>query len=352
VRETRKLQQVGGGTYTVSIPKEWATERGLSAGTEVALYGHDDGSLVLRRPEDDADAVATRRVDVDGLEDRKLRRALRAAYAVGSDTVVLAAGESLTRAQRRAVDEERGRLPGLERVDETGEELTFRCVLDAADVSVPQSVAQLQFVALSTHRAATDRLTDGGAGSASPERRGEDLDRLLALVTRQLNRSLTNFETLHALETTRPELFDHYRTARNLRRVGAHAARIASVARRADGAVPDGVDEDLRAAAAASRSVVETATDAVLTVPTPSATDAHAALEEWASAIDRLDAVESALLDARTTGAHVLVPGALCRTAERGRDIAGVALEARLRSSPPRRPAGPPGAGAGDRDGS
>jgi phosphate uptake regulator len=43
--ETRKLQRVGGGSFTVSVPKEWATEHQLEPRTEVHLYTHRDATV-------------------------------------------------------------------------------------------------------------------------------------------------------------------------------------------------------------------------------------------------------------------------------------------------------------------
>jgi len=45
--ETRKVQVTGGSTYTVSIPKSWATENDVGAGSEVEFY--PDGDSLLRR---------------------------------------------------------------------------------------------------------------------------------------------------------------------------------------------------------------------------------------------------------------------------------------------------------------
>jgi predicted acyl esterase len=42
IMETRKVQVTGGSTYTVSLPKDWATENDVSAGSAVALYPEDD----------------------------------------------------------------------------------------------------------------------------------------------------------------------------------------------------------------------------------------------------------------------------------------------------------------------
>jgi len=45
--ETRKLQEVGGGTFTVSIPRAWAENNGFEVGMELQLYTHRDGSILV-----------------------------------------------------------------------------------------------------------------------------------------------------------------------------------------------------------------------------------------------------------------------------------------------------------------
>ena len=45
--ETRKVQLSGGTTYTVSLPKSWAQEHGIDAGSTLSLYPNRDGSLLI-----------------------------------------------------------------------------------------------------------------------------------------------------------------------------------------------------------------------------------------------------------------------------------------------------------------
>lgn len=47
--ETRKVQVTGGSTYTVSIPKDWATENSVSAGSEVEFYPEGDSLFLTPR---------------------------------------------------------------------------------------------------------------------------------------------------------------------------------------------------------------------------------------------------------------------------------------------------------------
>jgi phosphate uptake regulator len=56
--DTRKIQTVGGGTYTVSLPKEWAESVDVAAGSVVGLHIHIDDVLVIQPQECGADATA------------------------------------------------------------------------------------------------------------------------------------------------------------------------------------------------------------------------------------------------------------------------------------------------------
>ena len=45
----RKVQLTGGSTYTISLPKEWATTNDVETGTPLVLYPSDDRLVALKR---------------------------------------------------------------------------------------------------------------------------------------------------------------------------------------------------------------------------------------------------------------------------------------------------------------
>jgi len=49
--ETRKVQVTGGSTYTVSLPKTWANDNDVSAGTTVEFYPEDSELLLTPQSE-------------------------------------------------------------------------------------------------------------------------------------------------------------------------------------------------------------------------------------------------------------------------------------------------------------
>ncbi|MEF8851984.1 MAG: AbrB/MazE/SpoVT family DNA-binding domain-containing protein [Haloarculaceae archaeon] len=297
--KTRKLQQVGGGTYTVSIPKAWADEHALEAGMDLHLYTHADGSIVVRTAERDGDALASATVEVAGDAPELVERALVAAHAVGFETVTLRPDEAFTREQRRAARSVVRDLVGTDLLVEADDEITVQHLLDASTVSVRQSVVQLQFTALSVHREATAALLEGEVSAERARERAAEADRLARMVRRHAARSLTSFAELDRLGVSRTELFDYEATARALRRVAHEAVRTAEAAEGLSGPLPSEVGETVSETAAASRNVVEEATTAVL--DGPDATAAHAALDRRDDAVTTVTAATDALFDASVT---------------------------------------------------
>jgi len=357
--KTRKLQQVGGGTYTVSIPKEWADAHALEAGMELNLYAHSDGSIVVRTEERDGGDISTTRIEVSGEAPALVERALRAAHAVGFETVTLVPDEAFTGAQRRAARSVVRDLVGTDLLVERAEEITVQHLLDASTVSVRQSVVQLQFTALSVHREATDAVVEGDVRTGQIRERAAEADRLARMVHRHAARSLTSFEELDRLGVSRTDLFDYEATARALRRVASEAVRTAESAEGLSQPLPESVGATVRETAEDARAVVDEATTAVLDGPDPAT--AHAALDRRDETVATVTAATDALFDASVTHFDGAVVGAtdgatdggrtqptaervataaaasrvldtVRRTAECGGTVADVALRAAVRS--------------------
>lgn len=351
---TRRLQQVGGGTYTVSIPKAWADERRLEAGMELHLYAHDDGSIVVRDAATDGDGLATARIAVDGTGPAPVERALRSAHAAGFETVRLVPddGNGFTDEQRRAARRVTRTLVGTDLLAAGDEEIAVQHLLDARNVSVRQSVHQLQFTALAVQDGAVAAVVDGDAGAAERlDERREEAARLRRMVERHAVRSLVSFGEVDRLGVSRPALFDCFATARALERVADEGVRVARVAAHLDDGLPAAVAPTVRETADLAADVVESATTAVLDGAATST--AHDALDDSDGVHATAEAAERALfdasVDARRAAGTVRTLDALARTADCGAAVARTALRAATRADNADRP----GVGVGaveDRD--
>ncbi|MDS0279331.1 phosphate uptake regulator PhoU [Halomicroarcula sp. S1AR25-4] len=327
--ETRKIQQVGGGTYTVSLPKEWAEVAGIETGSIVDLHTHIDGVLVIQPQERDRETTGRLTLTVPHADSTCIERALRAAYAAGVEVLEFDAPDEFSDEQRRAVERVTRTLTGVTVTESTATTMTVRTLLDADEVSITQSVRQLQFVVLSMHRDATAALT-GPTAVDSPADRDDQADRLYAMVDRYFERGLARFDEMDALGLTRSELFVCWVTARELERVGDHAERIARTAEELDGRIDDATAEEITDLAATARDIVEDAVHAIVgDAGVDAAREALHARDALRSDVEALDRrlFESTAAAYRLT--HVL--DSIGRTAEHGGNVAELALRTAIR---------------------
>ena len=327
--DTRKIQTVGGGTYTVSLPKEWAESEGCTAGTTVHLHTHIDGLLVIQTPESQASPRNRVTLAVGNDDPAEIEQLLRAAYAAGVESVVLEVPDGCSDEQHQAIERVTRNLTGVTVAEETETEVTVQTLLDAGEVSVRQSVRQLQFVALSMHRDAMAALTSGTTSDRWADR-DDQADRLYAMIDRYFERGLARLDEIDALGLTRPELFSLWVTANELERVADHAERIGTVADRLDGQPANAIIADLDEIADEVRTVVEDAVRVIISdacIATARQTLAkRRAVRQRITALDR-QLFESGDADYRLTRAL----DSLSRTAEHGGNIAEFGLRMAVR---------------------
>lgn len=327
--ETRKIQQVGGGTYTVSLPKEWATAADIESGASVALHTHIDGTLVIQAGVETCEGT-TLSVSVETADPTCLERTLRAAYAAGIDAVELTADDGFTARHHRTVEGITRNLTGVTITEATDQTIRVRSLLDPGEVSITQSVRQLQFAALSAHRDATAAVT-GATTVENPAGRDDQADRIFAMVDRYFQRGLDSLSVMDALGLTRPELFVRWSTARELERVADHAQQIATVANRMQAPIEGEFADEFEALADRTRTLVRDAVAGI--VDGDDAAIARRLLDQRDQLRADLRALDRTLFE-RDGAPYRLTTAldALDRTADAAGHIAELALRTRLRA--------------------
>lgn len=330
--ETRKIQQVGGGTYTVSIPVDWANEHDIEAGNTAYLYTHRDGSLVVRWNEKEHSELARTDIELDDTAPEVAERMLNAAYAAGFKQIQLRNSGGLTSAQRRAIDTCARSLTGVEIAEESTHYVTIQGLLDANDVSIRQSTIQLKYITLSMYEAALDFFAGETTESEHIITRDDEADRIFRLITRHFNRSLLNLAELDQLGITRPQLFEFYVTARQFERIADHAVKIARCVQRTGYTVSEELLTEPRTLGRDARQVVEEASDAIINGE--STKMAHAALNDCEHVVKETRKLDRTLIDHSPEEAYILtrVLDSIIRTAKYGGNIAEIALRMSLRS--------------------
>ena len=330
--ETRKVQLTGGSTYTISLPKQWASEHGVEAGRELHLHANGDGSLTVRATSPQETGTTTARVTADGYTEDDLRRTVQALYGVGLDEFTLTTKNTFSTAQRRAATRAATKLIGPEALEETETSIVFRNLVDTSDESIRQSVLQLEYVTIWMHRNAVLALANADADRAERViERDKEADRLFGLVHRCFQKSLTSLQEIEQLNLDRPTIFSYYTTARQLERVADHAEKIATTALRVeDPSAVDGVDE-LVSLADQSREIVVDAASVLL--GSGSVDQAYTAFHTRDELLEAVESLDRRLYNGSSSDTYLLalVLDSVRRTAEYGGNIAEAMIQASIR---------------------
>jgi phosphate uptake regulator len=325
--ETRKVQVTGGSTYTVSLPKDWATANDVSAGSVVEFHDEED-LLVLTPQAEDEHTVGA--LDIGEQTDAdELTRAVMTMYVSGFDVIRLESSR-ITADQRRTIRDATQRLVGLEVIEETGERVVLQDLLDSSELSVNNAITRMRLVSLAMLEDAVEALVSDDDDLAQDViERDDDVDRLWYMVSRVFRTILRNPSEAAEIGFPRDTCFDFQSSARQLERIADHATKIAELALEVD-AIPENAADPLRRLQREAREVPETAMDALLTDDPDEATElASEARRDIASVDETVREVDQQIyeFDPQTVQVLGLVVDSLSRTADYGGNIAESALQ-------------------------
>ncbi|ARS91316.1 phosphate uptake regulator PhoU [Natrarchaeobaculum aegyptiacum] len=324
--ETRKVQVTGGSTYTVSLPKTWATENGVEAGTTVEFFPEGDSLLLTPRSESRRQEGT---LDVSDLEGERLTRAVMTMYVSGFDIIRLQATR-ITTEQRRAIRDATQSLVGVEILEETTDSVVIQDLLDSSELSIVNAVSRMRLIAISMLADAVTALIENDDDVALDViERDDDVDRLWLVVSRIFRATLRSPRAAEELGVPREDCFDYHSSARQLERVADHAAKISNLALKLDDIPADVADAlaDLRADAS---DVLEKAMDALYAEDSDEANQlGHAAREAVLEIDEHTRTIDDMLreLDPIQAQSLGLIVDSLSRSADYGGNIAETALQ-------------------------
>ncbi|MFQ3476780.1 phosphate uptake regulator PhoU [Halonotius sp. F2-221B] len=325
--ETRKVQVTGGSTYTVSIPKSWANDNDVSAGSTVEFYPEGD-SLFMTPVGGDEQTEGT--LDITNLEDTQLIRAVMTMYVSGFDVIVLESGR-ITNDQRGAIREATQSLVGLEVLEETKDEIVIRDLLDSSELSIHNAVTRMRLIAASMLEDALLALRDLDRDLAHDViQRDDDVDRLWMVVSRIFRATLRTPKASEELGLPREVCFDYHSSARQLERIGDHATKIAHLTLEIDQEVPEDVVVAIEELHEEVVSVIDGGMDALFTDDSEEATRLANDVREQVREIDQTArGIDELLRDLDPAHAQLvgLIVDSVSRTADYGGNIAETALQ-------------------------
>ncbi|MDJ0270584.1 MAG: phosphate uptake regulator PhoU [Aigarchaeota archaeon] len=142
---SRRLQKVGSGTLTVSLPHEWVRRLGLKPGDVVTLTETPDGGLHLSPEMKPTSQQYYCTLDLEKFRDKELlSRLIIAAYLQGFEGIKIIGGDGIPADVQSAIMATIDLLPGMEIVEQTYRRVIMQSFVDPQKFPVETLLKRIQ----------------------------------------------------------------------------------------------------------------------------------------------------------------------------------------------------------------
>lgn len=159
--EIRKLQKIRGGSFTLTLPKQWVEKRKLTSGEQIAVSEEEDGSLRLYP------LVATTEKPLEvmlSLEDypdlTALEYCVETYYIQGSNQINIFCQKIIPAEQKRRLKQLRMELPGVEVAEEASDKLNLQVLIDPTTFSLESLIEKTSSFSLHLQEDAIKSVLD------------------------------------------------------------------------------------------------------------------------------------------------------------------------------------------------
>ncbi len=334
--ETRKLQVTGGSTFTISLPKKWIEEFGLSSGDEM-IVEEKSSSLMLspaRLKEEETSEIS---IEINSEESfDAIKRKILSLYLVGYNKIrIKSAGERLRGDSRKAIKElVREKLVGTEIISESMEEITLQTLLSYSQLSAKGALKRMYRIASSMEDSVLVALKENDKELAEEViELDNEIDRFQMYLIRQIKAALTDYSLLEEIGLETPTECMGYRlVSKHVERVGDHIALIAKNIIEMEEPVKDKTLEMLENMNSMAVEIFEKAMDSLFEDDYYAAEEVIQKMDDLYKKEEELNAYLSEEEPVETIKIRLMVES-IRRISEYGRNIAEVVLNLTVEGS-------------------
>lgn len=164
-RGLRRLQQIKGGSYTTSLPKDWVEQQGLKGGDLLDVHKCLDGALRLYPSSVDNSQKITLNLE-EFRRTKDLGYSIRTYYMQGCDIIYLKSKKIIPEDVKTHIRLLRMELPGFDIIKESAYSLDFQVMIDKKTYTIDSLVSTTSEFADRLHRDAIKSLINCHTGLA------------------------------------------------------------------------------------------------------------------------------------------------------------------------------------------
>jgi phosphate uptake regulator len=260
--DNRKVQLTGGGTYFVTLPKQWATRLGIERGSEISLVENVTGSLLLVPQTLGQENRVS--LSLSGKDRLWIERAIISCYVTGFDVIEIN-GTRIAPEQRRAVRQVSQSLVGLEIMDESQDRIVLHCLVSMRDFAAEATLKRIFAITQAMLCDAVSSFISRDTSLANDViERDTEADRLTRVMSRELGLLLRDLLLEEEIGMSRISFHEYHGVAKILERIGDHAVKVSRTVPSLTQALPQRTTEGINALAEAAETTVEESVQAFL----------------------------------------------------------------------------------------
>ena len=226
--ELRKIQEMGGGTALVSLPKSWVKKNNLKRGSIVSIERSSDDRLLIITPHA-TDQKKSKEIMLEYPPKYmdSLLNETTAAYLLGYDVIRIAGNDRVSYKDRDTIKNAVKFLMGLEIVEEDAYSITIQFLLEPSNIHPDKLFMRMHAITLGMHKDLIVSCMENDEKLLKDiQGRDDEVDRLYFLLVRIIRSTVPDAALAARFGVSAIECLDYRVAANVLEAIGDTSAEV------------------------------------------------------------------------------------------------------------------------------
>ncbi|HKW04686.1 MAG TPA: phosphate uptake regulator PhoU [Nitrososphaerales archaeon] len=237
MQQLRKVQEMGGATLLVSLPKEWVRASSLKKGNLVSIENSGDGGLLIYPAPESQDSRSEREIDIEypsRFGNPGLSNEIIGAYLLGYDLIQVKGKHRISSKDRESIVGAIKGLIGLEVVEENAQNITSQFLVDNKVVEPSKIFRRISSIVRAMISDSVKHLSSGEAKFESVAQRDDEVDRLHFLLVRLIRSAIRDPRAAGKFGLSTIDCLDYRVAASSLETAGDYAVELSNAIAKLD----------------------------------------------------------------------------------------------------------------------
>ena len=214
--DLRKVQEMGGGTNLVSLPKDWVNRNKVCKGTILSVEDDKNETLLISPFTDEKQNLRETVLSYPDEYVENLVNRITGAYLLGYDVIKIVGKQRMKFEERDKIKKSITQLVGLEILEEDAQTITAQFLLQSTAIYPEKILRRMHVISREMYKDALTALTENDEHLVKVAfDRDDEVDRLYFLLVRLVRSSMLDMKLANKFQLTPINCLD-YRVAANL----------------------------------------------------------------------------------------------------------------------------------------